>query len=388
MTCVKGRGTMAETRAPAPAPAWHPRPTPARPHAATQRLPEPMSDPIVDLRSDTLTQPTPAMRKAMMEAEVGDDVWGEDPNVNALQEEAAELLGKEAALFVPSGTMANLISVKSHTQPGDEVIIHPLAHTVRYESAGGAMVAGVQWRPLGNADGTLPLAEVEAAIYQGDNPHFAPTRLICLENTHNALGGRVLPLAALDGLAKLARAKGVPMHLDGARLLNAAVALDVKATRITRDFESTSLCFSKGLGAPVGSVVAGSKAFIARAYRFRKMFGGGMRQAGFLAAAARYALRHHVQRLAEDHEHARRLAAAIAGERHLELIHGVPETNLVFFRCTHPRLSMAQLAEALKARGVLIGTTGPDSARAATHLDVDAAGIGRAIAALHAVLAG
>jgi threonine aldolase len=347
-----------------------------------------MSEPVVDLRSDTLTKPTPAMRRAMMAAEVGDDVWGEDPNVNALQEESAALLGKEAALYVPSGTMANLVSVKAHTQPGDEVIIHPLSHTVRYESAGGAMVAGVQWRPLGNADGTLPLAEVEAAIYQGDNPHFAPTRLICLENTHNALGGTVLPLASLDALAALARAKGLPMHLDGARLLNAAVALDVQATRIAAAFDSTSLCFSKGLGAPVGSIVAGSRAFIARCTRFRKMFGGGMRQAGFMAAAARYALRHHVTRLAEDHEHARRLAAAIADEPHLELIYGMPQTNIVFFRCTHPKRSMAELAEGLRQRGVLIGPTGPDAARAVTHLDVDGAGIERAIAALHAVLKG
>ena len=347
-----------------------------------------MSQPVVDLRSDTLTQPTPAMRQAMMEAEVGDDVYGEDPNVNALQEEAAALLGKEAALFVPSGTMANLISVKAHTQGGDEVIIHPMSHTVRYEAAGGAMVCGVQWKPLGNPDGTITPAEAEAAIYHGDNPHFAHTRLICLENTHNALGGVVLPLASLDALAKVARAKSVPMHLDGARVLNAAVALDVKPARITGDFDSTSLCFSKGLGAPVGSVVAGSKPFIARCLRLRKMFGGGMRQAGFLAAAARYALRHHVQRLAEDHAHARLLAEAIANEKHLELVYGMPQTNIVFFRCKHPRLPMAQLAEALKQRGVLIGTSGGDSARAVTHLNVDGAGIERAIAALHAALAG
>jgi len=198
----------------------------------------------------------------------------------------------------------------------------------------------------------------------------------------------VLPLASLDALAKVARAKGVPMHLDGARVLNAAVALDVQATRITGDFDSTSLCFSKGLGAPVGSVIAGSKAFIARCLRLRKMVGGGMRQAGFLAAAARYALQHHVQRLAEDHENARRLAEAIANEKHLELNFGMPQTNIVYFRCTHPKQPMAQLAEALRAKGVLIGVTGPDSARAVTHLDVDRAGIERAASALHAALAG
>ena len=345
-----------------------------------------MSHAVVDLRSDTLTQPTPAMRQAMLAAEVGDDVFGEDPNVNALQEEAAALLGKEAALFVASGTMANLVSVKAHTQPGDEVIVHPRCHVVRYEGGGSAALSGVQWRMLDSPDGTFDPVQVEAAVQGGDNPHFAPTRLLCMENTHNMLGGRVLPLANLDAVAGVARAKGVAMHLDGARLLNAAVALDVQATRIAAAFDSTSLCFSKGLGAPVGSIVAGSKAFIARCTRFRKMFGGGMRQAGFMAAAARYALRHHVTRLAEDHEHARRLAAAIADEPHLELIYGMPQTNIVFFRCTHPRVTMAQLAEALKERGVLIGPTGADTARAVTHLDVDGAGIGRAISALHEAL--
>ena len=342
---------------------------------------------VVDLRSDTLTRPTPAMHQAMMSAEVGDDVWGEDPNVNALQEEVAALLGKEAALFVPSGTMANLVAVKSHTQGGDEVIVHPMAHVVRYESAGGALVAGVQWRPLGAADGTLPLAEVEAAIYQGDNPHFAPTRLICLENTHNALGGKVLPLEHLDALATLARSKGVPMHLDGARLLNAAVAQDVQPSRIAGAFDSTTLCFSKGLGAPVGSVIAGPRPFIARALRFRKMLGGGMRQSGYLAAAARYALAHHVTRLAEDHANAARLAEVIGNTPHLALMHGAPQTNIVFFRSTHPRLSMAQVAAGLREHGVLIGPSGPDTARAVTHLDVDRAGIERAAKALQAVLA-
>jgi threonine aldolase len=344
------------------------------------------SNGVVDLRSDTMTRPTPAMRQAMLEAEVGDDVWGEDPNVNALQEEVADLLGKEAALFVPSGTMANLVSVKAHTQPGDEVIIHPAAHTVRMESGGAAMVAGVQWRFLGNPDGSLAPEEVRAAIQRGDNPHFAPTRLICLENTHNMLGGTVLPLEGLDALAAVARAHGVAMHLDGARVLNAAAALDVKPTRITGAFDSASLCFSKGLGAPVGSVVAGSRDFIGRCLRYRKLLGGGMRQAGVLAAAARYALRHHVQRLAEDHAHARRLAEAIADAPHLALVYGPPQTNIVFFRCTHPHVTMAQLAEALKGRGVLIGPTGPDTARAVTHLDVDGAGIERAISALREAL--
>jgi len=248
------------------------------------------------------------------------------------------------------------------------------------------MVAGVQWRMLGNPDGTLPVAEAAAAIYRGDNPHIAPTRLICLENTHNMLGGTVLPLSFLDEMAGVARGQGVAMHLDGARLLNAAVALDVQPTRITGAFDSTSLCFSKGLGAPVGSIIAGPRDFIARCLRYRKMLGGGMRQAGSLAAAARHALRHHVTRLAEDHAHAALLAEAIGNTAHLELVHGAPQTNLVFFRCTHPRLSMAQLVEALKARGVLIGLSGSDAARAVTHLDVDRAGIERAIKTLQEVV--
>jgi threonine aldolase len=346
-----------------------------------------MSHAVVDLRSDTLTQPTPAMRQAMLAAEVGDDVFGEDPNVNALQEEAAALLGKEAALFVASGTMANLVSVKAHTQPGDEVIVHPRCHVVRYEGGGSAALSGVQWRMLDSPDGTFDPVQVEAAVQGGDNPHFAPTRLLCMENTHNMLGGRVLPLANLDAVAGVARAKGVAMHLDGARLLNAAVALDVQPERIARAFDSTTLCFSKGLGAPVGSIVAGSGDFIARCVRIRKMVGGGMRQAGFLAAAARHALRHHVTRLADDHRRAARLAEAIGNERQLELLHGMPQTNIVYFRCTKAGLGMAALAERLKARGVRIGPTGPDTARAVTHLDVDDEDIGRAIAALHEALA-
>jgi threonine aldolase len=345
-----------------------------------------MSDGIVDLRSDTVTQPTPAMRKAMAAAEVGDDVYGEDPNVNALQEEAAALLGKEAALFVPSGTMANLVSVKAHTQPGDEVIVHPLSHTVRMESGGAALAAGVQWRMVESADGSLPPHAVEAAFQSGENPHQAPTRLIWMENTHNMLGGTALPPEALDAVAAVARARGVAMHLDGARVLNAAAALDVKPERITGAFDSASLCFSKGLGAPVGSVVAGRKDFIARCLRYRKLFGGGMRQAGVVAAAARHALRHHVARLGEDHARAQRLAAAIEDLDGLELVYGMPQTNIVFFRCTRRDLPMVRLVKALAGQGVRIGAVGADRARAVTHLDVDDDGIGRAIAALRAAL--
>ncbi len=283
--------------------------------------------------------------------------------------------------------MANQVSLQAHTQAGDEVIAHPMAHIVRAESAAGGALAGVQFRTLGAADGTMPVEQVAGALSDGSNPHFAPTGLIAMENTHNFAGGAVLPLEGIEAVAALAKKHGIPMHLDGARVLNAAVALDVQPTRITGAFDTTTLCFSKGLGAPVGSILAGSKAFIARAYRLRKMLGGGMRQAGYLAAAARYALRNHVQRLGEDHEHARALAQGIAETEHLELVYGMPETNIVFFRCTHPTLTMPQVAEAVKGHGVLIGATGPDKARAVTHLQVERAGVEQAVGALRSVLA-
>lgn len=346
-----------------------------------------MTQSPVDLRSDTVTRPTEGMKKAMWEAEVGDDVYGEDPNVNALQEEVADLLGKEAALFVPSGTMANQIALKAHTQHGDEVIIHPLAHLYRAESAAGAALAGVQFRTFGNTDGSLPVDQVADAIYQGDNPHFAPTRLICMENTHNITGGKALPLENLEEVGALANSKGIPMHLDGARVLNAAAALDQKPARLTAPFRSSTLCFSKGLGAPVGSVVAGGKDFIATCLRFRKMYGGGMRQAGVLAAAARYALKNHVSRLPEDHQNARLLAEGLVNNPHLELVYGMPDTNIVFFRNNHPRIGIEQLIGELTRRGVLIGGTGVYEARAVTHLDVDRKGIEKALTAFNEILA-
>jgi len=347
-----------------------------------------MTERTIDLRSDTVTKPTPAMHEAMMAAEVGDDVYGEDPNVNALQEEVAALLGKEAALFVPTGTMANQIALKSHTQPGDEVIAHPMAHLVRAESGGGAALSGIQFRTLGNPDGTLPLEEVGEAIYTGDNPHYAPTRLICMENTHNFAGGALISPEHIEGVAEKAREQGVAMHLDGARVLNAAVALDVKPTRITGAFDSTTLCFSKGLGAPVGSVVAGSRDFIAKAYRYRKMYGGGMRQAGYLAAAARYALDHHVNRLAEDHENARLFAEGLMEIPHMKLVYGMPQTNIVFFASDHPRFGTALLVTEMKNRGVLVGNSGPYNARAVTHLDVTRADIEQSLAIVREILAG
>jgi threonine aldolase len=345
-----------------------------------------MSPRRIDLRSDTVTLPTPAMRKAMAEAEVGDDVFGEDPSVNALQEEAAALLGKEAALFVASGTMANQVALKAHTQAGDEVVAHPLAHIVRAESAAGAALAGVQFRPVGEDDGTMDPAKIEAVIQSGDNPHFAPTRLVCVENTHNLLGGTVWPLAKLDAVAALAKRHKLLLHMDGARIMNAAIALDARADRIAAAADSVSMCFSKGLGAPVGSVIAGPKAYIVRCTRYRKMYGGGMRQAGILAAAARHALKHHVERLAEDHANARLLAEGLAQSRHITFPNGMPQTNLVFFGCAHPTMTLERLLAGLKERGILVGQAYGTLARAVTHLDVGRADVERTVAAVRDLL--
>jgi threonine aldolase len=327
---------------------------------------------VVDLRSDTVTQPTPAMREAMMAAPLGDDVFGDDPTVNALQERIAGMLGFEAALFMPSGTQSNLCALLAHCGRGDEYIVGQLAHTYRYEGGGGAVFGSIQPQPLSNQpDGTLLLADIEAAI-KPDDSHFAKTRLLCLENTWN---GNALPLAYLEQASALARRRGLASHLDGARLFNAAVASGVPAREIARHFDSVSVCFSKGLGAPIGSALCGSRELIARAHRIRKMAGGGMRQSGLLAAAADYALSHHVDRLAEDHALARRLAEGLSGIPGLVVT--PPQTNILFAQVEGGR--GAALLEHLKSRGVL--ATGLIGLRFVTHLDVDAEGIDRAIAA-------
>ena len=331
----------------------------------------------IDLRSDTVTRPTPAMREAMARAELGDDVFGDDPSVNALQEQIAALLGKEAALFMPSGTQSNLAGIMSHCGRGDEYIVGQGAHTYRYEAGGAAVLGSVQPQPLPNqADGSLALADIEAAI-KPDDEHFARSRLLALENT---IGGKVLPMAYLAEATALARSRGLATHLDGARLFNAAVALGgdarANARAIAGHFDSVSVCFSKGLGAPVGSALVGSKELIQRAHRWRKMLGGGMRQAGGLAAAASYALQHHIDRLADDHALAARLAEGIGGIDGLDVVR--PQTNIVFATARGGRGS-ALLAH-LQAQGVL--ATGLIGLRFVTHLDVDRAGIERAITAV------
>lgn len=330
---------------------------------------------VVDLRSDTVTRPTPGMREAMARAEVGDDVFGDDPTVNLLQERVAALLGKEAALFMPSGTQSNLAAVMSHCGRGDEMIVGQMAHTYRWEAGGAAVLASVQPQPIEHQpDGTLALADIEAAI-KPDDPHFARTRLLCLENT---LGGRVLPMGYMAEATALARRHGLATHLDGARLFNAAVALKVPAADIARHFDSISVCFSKGLGAPVGSALCGSREVIERARRVRKMLGGGMRQVGVLAAAALYALEHHVERLAEDHAMARRLADGLLGIP--GLVVEPPETNMVFVDVDQARAKA--LLEHLKSQGVL--ATGLYRLRFVAHLDLDAAGVDHAIATIRA----
>jgi threonine aldolase len=334
----------------------------------------------VDLRSDTVTLPTAPMRAAMLGAELGDDVFGGDPTVNALQERIAALLGKETALFVPSGTQSNLVAIMSHCGRGDEYIVGQMAHTYRWEGGGAAVLGSVQPQPLEHQpDGTLALTDIEAAI-KPDDSHFARSRLLALENT---LGGKVLPMAYLADATALARRRGLATHLDGARLFNAAVGIAGAggnprsvAREMAAHFDSVSVCFSKGLGAPVGSALVGSRELIRSAHRWRKMLGGGMRQAGVLAAAAIHALDHHIDRLADDHALARRLADGLAGLPGLTV--EPPQTNIVFADLQGPRA--AGLIEHLKSRGVL--ATGLYRLRFVTHLDVDAAGVDRAIAAV------
>ncbi len=325
---------------------------------------------MVDLRSDTVTQPTSGMRRAMMEADLGDDVFGDDPSVNRLQGTAARLFGFEAALFFPTGTQSNLAALMSHCQRGDEYIVGQEAHTYRYEAGGGAVLGSIQPQPLPNrADGTLDLADVEAAI-KPDDPHFARTRLLALENT---IGGRVISRAYLEQAIDVARRRGLTTHLDGARVFNAAVKLGLSVEALCRGFDSVSACLSKGLGAPAGTVLVGSAGFIARARRARKILGGAMRQAGVIAAAGLYALEHHVARLAEDHALAGRLAHGLSGIAGLQV--EPPQTNMVFVRLSADRV--APLAEHLKRAGVLVLPA--PRMRLVTHLDVDAAGIDRAL---------
>ncbi|MFZ2357969.1 MAG: low-specificity L-threonine aldolase [Anaerolineae bacterium] len=334
---------------------------------------------IIDLRSDTVTKPTPAMRQAMVDAEVGDDVLGDDPTVQRLEELAAARLGKEAALFVPSGTMGNLVSLLVHCGRGDEVILGDQAHTYIYEQGGSAAVGSIHPRPLPNLpDGRIDLALLEASI-RPDDIHAPRTKLITLENTHNRCGGAVLPVAYMDAVSELAQRRGLALHLDGARIFNAAVALGVDVQTLVRGCDSVSFCLSKGLGAPVGSMVVGSAAFVHEARRARKVVGGGMRQAGVIAAAGIVALTEMVDRLAEDHANARRLAEGIAGLPGVVLDPATVQTNIVIFALDRPDLTPRQLAERLAEHGVWLFTIGGQRLRAVTNYHVGGQDIQRAI---------
>jgi threonine aldolase len=335
------------------------------------------AEPIVDLRSDTVTRPTPAMRRAIMEAEVGDDVFGDDPTVQALERRVAALAGKEAALYVPSGTMGNQLAVKCHTEPGDEVLLESESHIFLYEQGGLGANSGCLAHLVAGERGTIAPAQVVAAVRDPADDHAARVSLVCLENTHNRQGGVVVPLERLQAVAAAARAHGIAVHLDGARLWNASVASGIPLRDWAATADSVMMCFSKGLGAPVGSILTGSGGFIRRAHRVRKRWGGGMRQVGILAAACLYALDHHVERLAEDHRRARTLAAGFAGAPGVRVIE--PETNIVIVTLEHAALDPAAVLRALEARGVRMVSFGARRLRAITHLDIDDGGVARAV---------
>jgi threonine aldolase len=317
------------------------------------------------------------MRATMLAAEVGDDVFGEDPTVNRLQDKVAALLGKEAALFVPSGTMSNQICVRAHTQPGDELLCEATCHIYNNEAGGPAALSGVTCRTFAGDYGIVDVTQVEDKVRPADD-HQVRTRLVCLENTHNRGGGRVYPLEKIQALSGWARKHGLIMHLDGARLWNAVIATGIPAEEWARPFDSISVCFSKGLGAPLGSALAGPREFVTRARRIRKLLGGGMRQAGIAAGAALFALEHHVERLAEDHQNARAIAQAIADTPGLRLDPPEVETNLVWFEADAELGTARAVTAALKQRGVLVHPAGPQTMRACTHLDVSAAQAERA----------
>jgi threonine aldolase len=338
----------------------------------------------LDFRSDTLTKPTPAMRSAMAAAEVGDDVFNEDPTVHELQHRVAELLGKEAALFVPSGTMSNQIGVRVHCSPGDEFICEAGCHIYNYEQAAYAQLSGLAARTVEGKFGVLRLDQL-TGLLRPENEHQVRTRLVCLENTHNRGAGRIQPFDTVVDICTWAHAHGLATHLDGARLFNAVVATGISAADWAQHFDTVSVCFSKGLGAPIGSALAGPRELIARARRHRKLFGGGMRQAGVIAAAALYALDHHIERLADDHQNARLLAAAIRKIDGLELYPAEIDTNIVIFR-VDPRLgTAADFVAGLKAQGLLMLAVGPQLIRAVTHLDVGRSDVEQAGIVLRAV---
>ena len=339
---------------------------------------------MIDLRSDTVTHPTPEMRRAMAEAEVGDDVLGDDPTVARLEARVCEVLGKEAAVYMPSGTMTNQAAIRAWTEPGDEIILEATAHSYFYESGAPAALAGVMCRLIEGERGLFTADQVRGLL-RPKNEHFPRTKLVCVENTHNRGGGTVWPLEQIADVAAVAREAGLAIHLDGARLWNATAASGTSESEYASHFDSVSVCFSKGLGAPVGSALAGEAEFVTRARRFRKMFGGGMRQAGIIAAGALYALDHHRERLIRDHANAKRLASGIAGIDGIEIDPATVETNIVIFRVTS--MAAAELVERLGAAGVLVLARDAESIRAVANLNVTADQVEEAIEHFTTILA-
>lgn len=326
---------------------------------------------MIELRSDTFTKPTAAMKQAMMDAEVGDDVWGEDPTVNRLEAMVATMLGKEAAVFACSGTQSNQMGVRANCQSGDELLIHETGHIGVYEAGGPAVLSGVSVRQIPGPRGMLSVDALESRMRPASQ-HYCPTRLICLENTTNMAGGYVYSLQQMQEISEWARARGLRMHLDGARLFNAIIAGGYSAAQAAACFDTVSICFSKGLGCPMGSILVGSAEDMQRARRARKIFGGALRQSGMLAAAAIYALQNHMQRLRQDHENAQLLAQLLSEIEGISASPKETESNLVFFEVAPELGTAAQLATALKRKGVNVGPAGAQRIRAATHLDVTA----------------
>ncbi|MEL6900017.1 MAG: low-specificity L-threonine aldolase [Cyanobacteria bacterium J06606_4] len=331
---------------------------------------------MIDLRSDTVTQPTPEMRQAMLQAPVGDDVLGDDPTVQALEAYVADLLGKEAAVYMPSGTMTNQVALRSHTQPGDEIVLEAEAHIYYYEGGGPAALSGVTCRLIPGEGGVFSAADIERSLRPSD-PHFPHTRLVCVENTHNRSGGRIFPLSTIRDIAEVCDRHQLRLHMDGARFWNACVATGISEAEYAAPFDTVSVCFSKGLGAPVGSALVGTAEQMARARRFRKMFGGGMRQAGIIAAGALYALQHQRDRLADDHDNAQKLAQGLQDIKGISIDVAAVETNIVNFEVTHH--GAAEVVKSLAQAGVGVLASGPNKIRAVTNLMVSSAQISQAI---------
>ncbi len=341
---------------------------------------------MIDIRSDTVTKPSEEMREVISRAEVGDDVFGEDPNVNELQLTVSKLFGKESALYVPSGTMANQVSINAHTQPGDEMICEAGCHMYNFESGAPALLSGVMLRTIEGVMGAITAEQVEANI-RPTNVHFAQTTLISLENTHNRAGGTIFPIEQIKEISQVAKKHNIKMHLDGARLMNAVIATGIEAAEWASYFDSVSICLSKGLGAPVGSVIAGTKEFIEKAHRYRKTYGGGMRQAGLLAAAGKYALENNVERLADDHSNARTFAESVIGLDGINVELDWVQTNIVMIDIDEFLGTAAEWIDRLAEAGIAILSTSPRRLRAVFHLDVSSEDTADAVAKFREVYA-